>query len=72
MYKIIQNDMDEIIANEYIPFEKLRNKNILVTGANGMLAYYFTCVLMHLNNKKNMNIKVVALVRNLAKAEKEI
>lgn len=71
MDKIIQNDMEEIIANEYIPFEKLRNKNVLVTGANGMLAYYFTCVLMHLNNKKNMNIKVVALVRNLAKAEKK-
>ncbi|MEH7495821.1 NAD-dependent epimerase/dehydratase family protein, partial [Neobacillus niacini] len=58
-----------IINNKYIPYEKLMKKTVLITGANGMLAYYFTCVLMHLNIFNNYNIKVIALVRNVDKAK---
>lgn len=66
---IVREDMENIIERDYISFNKLNNKTVLITGANGMLAYYFTCVLMHLNIKKNFKIKVIALVRNLSKAE---
>lgn len=69
--EIVQKDMDEIIDKQYIAFEKLKGKTVLVTGACGMLAYYFTCVLMHLNFKKNYEIKVLALVRNQEKATKK-
>lgn len=69
--KIVQNDIDEIINKRYIYFEKLKDKTVLITGANGMLAYYFACVLMHLNFKKKLNIKVIAAVRNLEKAKKK-
>ena len=67
---IVQKDMDDLIERDYLHFEKLKNKTVLVTGASGMLAYYFTCALMHLNLKKNYQIKVLALVRNKEKAEK--
>lgn len=65
---VVKADMDDLIARD-IPYEKLKGKTVLVTGATGMLAYYFTLVLMHLNKEKNYGIKVLALVRGKAKAE---
>jgi nucleoside-diphosphate-sugar epimerase len=70
-YKWVKEDMEHIVSLDYIPFDKLRNKTVLVTGANGMLAYYFTCVLMHLNFTSDSNIRVIALVRNKEKALKK-
>ncbi len=66
---VVREDMQELTHRAYIPFEKLRDKAVLITGATGMLAYYFTMALMHLNKTENYNIKVVALVRNAKKAE---
>ncbi len=68
---LVKEDMSELTSREYIPFEMLRNKTVLVTGATGMLAYYFTLALMHLNIEKDYDIRVIALVRNKAKAEKK-
>ncbi len=69
--KYVTEDMEDIIVRDYIPFDKLFHKTVLITGANGMLAYYFTCVLMHLNKTKNAGIKVVALVRSYNKAKEK-
>ncbi len=70
MYKnpIVQQDMKKILEQK-IPFEKLYNKSILITGANGMLASYYMYLLMYLNDCKNANIKIFALVRNEKKLE---
>ena len=38
-YTIILDDM-RLLKQENIPYEKMRNKTILVTGATGMLAAY--------------------------------
>ena len=38
--KIVQDDMEDIFDRE-IPFEKLENKSVLITGATGMLATLF-------------------------------
>ena len=67
--KIIQEDL-EIVIKQNIEFEKLRNKNILITGATGMLASYYMYTLMYLNDKLNYNIKIYALVRDKNKLEK--
>lgn len=69
--KVVIDDLDELIEREYIPYEMLRSKTVLITGATGMLAYYFTLTLMHLNLKKGYNIRVIALVRNLEKAKRK-
>ena len=66
---VVRQDMEELVNLSYIPFEKLRNKSVLITGATGMLAYYFTMALMHLNLTRDYKTKVVALVRNKEKAE---
>ena len=70
MYKnsVIQEDLKKIVNNN-INFEKLFNKSILITGANGMLATYYMYTLMYLNDTKNANIKIYALVRNADKLE---
>ena len=65
---VVKSDLNELISRD-IPFEKLKGKTVLVTGATGMLAYYFTLTLMHLNYEKNYGIKVLALVRSKNKAE---
>ncbi|MGN0453050.1 MAG: NAD-dependent epimerase/dehydratase family protein [Ruminococcus sp.] len=68
---IVKSDMDNLIGRDYIPYEQLRSKTVLVTGATGMLAYYFTMALMHLNLKKDYGIRVIALVRNAQKAKEK-
>lgn len=70
MNEIIKKDMEHIISED-LPFHKLFGKTILITGATGMLAKYmvYTCIL--LNEKKNANIHILALVRNEEKAKKE-
>lgn len=67
---VVQNDLDEIIRREEIPFEILRDKSVLITGASGMLATYMVYTLIRLNEVKGYNINVMALVRNKEKAEK--
>ncbi|MBQ9743433.1 MAG: NAD-dependent epimerase/dehydratase family protein [Ruminococcus sp.] len=67
--KVVLEDMEELVSRDYVPYEMLKGKTVLVTGATGMLAYYFTMGLMHLNLTRDYGIKVVALVRNKAKAE---
>ncbi len=66
---VVRQDMEELISRDFVPYEMLRDKTVLITGATGMLAYYFTMALMHLNITRDYNIRVLALVRNLKKAQ---
>lgn len=68
MNKIISEDINKIINS--FPYEDyLKNKTILITGANGLIAKYLTYFFLILNEQKNTNIKILALVRNLEKAK---
>ena len=68
MNKVIKKDLDYLCKR--FKYEKeLKNKTVLVTGATGMIAKYFSMFLLTLNKKSDLNIKVVALVRNLEKAK---
>ena len=66
---IIDEDIGRIIAND-LPWDVFRNKTILITGASGMIPSYFLYTFLRLNDTAGMGIKVIALVRNRAKAEK--
>ena len=65
---IVREDLERIASDSKINWEKLCEKTVLVTGANGMLAYYTTLFLMYMNEVNKMNIHVIALVRNKEKA----
>lgn len=56
------------ITGRNIDWELLRGSTVLVTGATGMLASYVVYTLMYLNQHSNLNVRVIALVRNKAKA----
>lgn len=66
---IVQIDLREIIQIS-LDWNDLNDKNILVTGANGMIATYLVYVLMNLNIAKKLNVKVFALSRDINKAQK--
>ena len=60
----------EIITSFSIDWEKFRNKSILITGSTGRLGLYIVEALSEANIKWNLNIKVIAVVRNEKKAKK--
>lgn len=64
--KIILEDLKDIYGCD-IPWEKLRDTEVLITGAYGMLASYMMYMLIFLNETQNMNIKIIALVRSKEK-----
>lgn len=64
--RIIQTDLEDIYQRN-IPWENLRNKTIVVTGAYGMLASYIVFMLLYLNEHRGMNINIIAVVRSKEK-----
>lgn len=68
MNEIIKTDIEDIIADKLIPWEKFRNKSVFITGATGMLPIYMAYTLLYLNKYHDYNIRLYALVRNKEKA----
>lgn len=66
---VILEDLQNITQSS-VSWDKLANKTVLITGASGMIASYLCYTLLYLNDTKQMNIKVLALVRNGEKAKK--
>lgn len=64
--KIILEDVDRILSSEDIPWNLFSGKNVLVTGANGMLPGYLVDTLLRLNYLKLLDkkINISVLVRN--------
>lgn len=56
------------VADLELPWKKLDNKSILITGASGLIGSFLIDVLME-KNLHGLNCKVYALGRNLAKAK---
>ena len=67
--KIIQSDL-EYITSQDLPWESFEGKTVLVSGAAGFLPSYMVDVILYLRENKQINVQVIALVRNLAKAKK--
>lgn len=62
----VQNDLKELIDCN-LPWDKLRNKTVLITGATGMLASYMGFTLIFLNKKLGLNIRPIFLARSKEK-----
>lgn len=61
-------DIESVASAEFIPWEKLQGTTLLVTGATGLIGTSFIKAIDYVNTVKKLNIKVLALVRNEAKA----
>ena len=66
---VIRQDMEEILARS-LPWETFRDKVVLVTGASGMIPSYTVYTFLALNDAYQLNVKVLALVRNEGKARR--
>lgn len=66
---ILREDVQTIVRSN-LPWVDLEGKTILITGANGFLPAYLVETLLYLNQAILAKpVKVIALVRNLAKAQ---
>jgi nucleoside-diphosphate-sugar epimerase len=59
-----QLDLQIIARLDFIPWLKLENKSILITGATGLIGSFLTDVLMYCNEHYNTNITIYAVSRN--------
>ncbi len=66
----IYRDVEQIAKTD-LPWEKLKDKTLLITGANGFISYYLVAAMMLRNDLYQDNIKVIGIVRNAANAEKK-
>jgi nucleoside-diphosphate-sugar epimerase len=67
MKQILKEDFQRI-ADSKIDFEFFRNKTILITGATGLVGSLTAKALLYCNQVHHLNLKVLALIRNLEKA----
>lgn len=56
------------VGNLNLPWEKLKDKSVLLSGATGLLGSFFIDVILEKNRTENLNCTVYALGRNKDKA----
>ena len=61
----------ELVANLNIPWDKLKSKTIVVSGAGGLIGSFLIDVLMYKNLNNCLGCHIVALGRNSEKAKKK-
>lgn len=71
MNRVLAEDVNAIIAED-ISWEKLKDKTVLITGANGMIGSYMLYVLTQLNDTRDYHIQVLAMMRNVKKLPEEV
>ncbi len=68
---IYEEDFEFVSDFKSIDWEKFRNKTIFITGGTGLIGLTLINSLLYANEKKQLDMKIVALVRDLEKAEKK-
>lgn len=63
----LQEDL-EAIANSELPFERMKSSTILVTGSTGLIGSQVVQALAACNRLTNLDLRILALVRNPEKA----
>ena len=66
--QIMTEDFDHIVNSPCIPWEKLKNSRILVTGATGLIGSTAVKALLYANRRLSLHTEVYCLVRNPEKA----
>lgn len=66
---IFAEDINNIAAADFIPWKKLSGETVLITGATGLIGRTLVYGLHQANKIHGLNMRVLALVRNRARAE---
>lgn len=64
-HPIVAADMLSLSNTPCVPWEQLRGKTVLITGAAGFLATYMVEILLFLNETRGMGITVICMVRDV-------
>lgn len=64
---ILKEDFENILTIPCIKWDLLKDKTVLVTGASGLIGSNIINSIIYANETRNYNIKVIAVVRNIAK-----
>lgn len=63
-HPIVTADLEWLTSQYSIPWHNLRGKSVMITGAAGFLAAYMVETLLFLNETQQLNVTVIAVVRN--------
>lgn len=66
---VFKEDMEQICSSSFIPWEKLRGKKLLVSGATGIIGLSLIHALLYANQVRGLKLRIYALVRNEEKAK---
>lgn len=67
----LKEDLESLILSDFIEWEKFRNKTFFISGATGVIGFNLISGLVYANIQKNLNMKIIALVRDYKKAKKK-
>ena len=67
--KTILEDMEETISDSNIPWNELKDRSVLVTGATGMIGSAIIRTLFAANERFGLNINIIACARDEKKAK---
>lgn len=63
-----ERDFESVCAAEFLPWERLRNRRILITGATGLIGHSLTGALLCANERRGLGLELLALARDAARA----
>lgn len=69
MSKVLLDDMEQLVSDDSFPREELRGSTVLITGATGAIGSVIVRTLLSANIKYGLDIRVLALGRDLRKAK---
>lgn len=67
--EIIKQDMERINSADFIDWSRLNGKTLLITGATGLIGSTIVNALLYANQKRGLNLTVLALVRSESRAK---
>ncbi len=68
---IFYEDVENVCKAEFIPWDELKGKSFLITGATGLIGATLIKSLVCADKNKKLRIKIVALVRDLVRAKEK-
>lgn len=68
---VFREDLEGLATCAFIPWDELRGKTVFITGATGLIGYTLTSALLYYNKEHQAGLRVVALVRDMERAERQ-
>ncbi len=65
---LYQEDLQFLAESRFIPWEKLHDRTLLLSGATGLIGSVLTDAVMFKNSKEGLNCRILAIGRNAEKA----